>query len=154
VRSFRQGVTRCVGSLEAVPEQFDPFPGLKPIGYWRGPDQPGLSDPAALIDENWDAQERDRVAEILASAATYQPGEGCSICRICGTPNGFLDLSDGTFVWPEGLAHYVTKHSVRLPIDVIRHLLAEVTNVDSRPPDVHVVEEIPKAPTRSSNRHF
>lgn len=154
LRSSRQGVTRCVASLGPVAEQFDPFPGLKPIGYWRGPDHPGLADPLGSIDESWDTQERDRIAEILATAATHQPGEGCSICRICGTPNGFLDLSDGTFVWPEGLAHYVTKHSVRLPIDVIQHLLAKATDVDSRPPDVHVVEKIPQTPTPSSSRHF
>jgi hypothetical protein len=28
---------------------------------------------------------------------------------------GSRDLSDGTWVWPEGLAHYVERHNVVLP---------------------------------------
>jgi hypothetical protein len=28
---------------------------------------------------------------------------------------GSQDLTDGVWVWPEGLAHYVSAHSVRLP---------------------------------------
>lgn len=110
---------------------------MEPIGYWRGPQQPGLPDPVALIDERWDTSERNRVAAALGAGATHQPGEGCSICRICGAPNGFLDLSDGTYVWPEGLAHYVAEHAVRLPPDVVGHLLSG--------PTVAVVVEPPKA---------
>lgn len=102
---------------------FDPFPGLRPIGYWIDHDQPDLPDPQKLVDPCWDTDERRRVAAVLGSAATHQPGEGCSLCRICGAPNGFLDLSDGTYVWPEGLAHYVAEHSVRLPADVVAELL-------------------------------
>lgn len=102
---------------------FDPFPGLRPIGYWIDHDQPDLPDPQKLADPAWDTDERRRLAAVLGSAATHQPGEGCSLCRICGAPNGFLDLSDGTYVWPEGLAHYVTEHSVRLPADVVAGLL-------------------------------
>lgn len=122
-------------------EPFDPFPGLRPIGYWRGPDQPNLPDPAALIDERWDTLDRDRLAEVLASAATHQPGEGCSLCRICGAPNGFLDLSDGTLVWPEGLAHYVAEHSVRLPADIVEHLLMKAADTGSQISTVSVAED-------------
>ena len=103
---------------------FDPFPGLHPIGYWMDHDQPDLPDPAELVDHSWNPRERQLVAAVLGAAATHRPGEGCSICRICGAPNGFLDLSDGRYVWPEGLSHYVAEHSVRLPIDVVAGLLA------------------------------
>ena len=105
-------------------DAFDPFPGLRPIGFWKGADQVDLPDPNELIDDGWDAEERSKLAELLASAATHQPGEGCSVCRICGAPNGFVNLSDGTFVWPEGLAHYVSEHAVRLPVEVVAGLFA------------------------------
>ena len=35
---------------------------------------------------------------------------GRSSCRNCGVPNGSGEFTDGTLVWPEGLAHYVTEH--------------------------------------------
>ena len=121
-------------------EPFDPFPGLRPIGYWTDRDQPDLPDPAGLVDHSWDARERQLVAAVLGAGATHQPGEGCSICRICGAPNGFLDLSDGRYVWPEGLAHYVAEHSVRLELDVVADLLAGDSDLDASVREVHVVE--------------
>lgn len=118
---------KCSGSVGFVAARFDPFPGLQPIGFWRDPEHPELPDPSGLIDLDWDLEERERVAAVLGSASTYQLGEGCSVCRICGEPNGFLDLSDGTLVWPEGLVHYVADHSVRLSADVVAQLLIEGT---------------------------
>lgn len=44
---------------------------------------------------------------------------GHSTCRICGVPNGSAELTNGVYVWPEGLGHYVREHSVRLPDVVI-----------------------------------
>ena len=47
---------------------------------------------------------------------------GYSHCRFqCGAPEvqlGCCSLTDGTYVWPEGLAHYVEAHGVRLPGEV------------------------------------
>jgi hypothetical protein len=44
---------------------------------------------------------------------------GTSLCRICGQANGSVELTDGVrFAWPEGLAHYVEAHNVRLPAEV------------------------------------
>ena len=36
--------------------------------------------------------------------------------------NGAGEFSDGVYVWPEGLSHYVREHSVRLPEMVVRHI--------------------------------
>lgn len=42
------------------------------------------------------------------------------MCRLCGSPNGSAEQTDGeNFVWPQGLTHYVEKHGVRLPRDVV-----------------------------------
>jgi len=37
------------------------------------------------------------------------------VCRFCGREIGFRELTDGRWVWPEGLGHYVEAHDVRLP---------------------------------------
>jgi hypothetical protein len=48
---------------------------------------------------------------------------GYSFCRfVCGTPNdqmGSVDFYDGEWQWPQGLAHYVEHHSIRLPDEFI-----------------------------------
>lgn len=36
---------------------------------------------------------------------------------------GCTTLTDGKYVWPEGLAHYVTAHAVRPPEEFVRHAL-------------------------------
>jgi hypothetical protein len=37
---------------------------------------------------------------------------------------GSCDFTDGVWVWPEGLSHYLRIHSVRLPEEFIRHALS------------------------------
>lgn len=49
---------------------------------------------------------------------------GKSRCRLCGELVGSLELSDGVFVWPEGLVHYLDAHEVRLPQRFVTHVMA------------------------------
>lgn len=39
---------------------------------------------------------------------------------------GHRDLTDGVYVWPEGLAHYVKAHAVRLPDDFLAHVRTQL----------------------------
>ncbi|GAB3851804.1 hypothetical protein GCM10028801_01890 [Nocardioides maradonensis] len=94
---------------------------LKRIGYW-GDDGTGLPSPAALVDESWDEQERELVADHLARGFVARAYLGNAICRICGEKVGSLELTDGTYLWPEGLVHYVTVHHVRLPASFVDHV--------------------------------
>lgn len=96
---------------------------LRIIGYWVDTDRPDLPDPETFIDADWDLAERETVANYLNAGRPIGAGCGCSPCRICGTPNGFEEFTDGTYQWPEGLAHYVLDHGVRLPNEVIQHAL-------------------------------
>jgi hypothetical protein len=62
---------------------------------------------------------------ILACAA------GVARCRLCGRANGAVEFTDGMYVWPEGLAHYVGDRSVRRPqifIDHVHRTLDELAN--------------------------
>jgi hypothetical protein len=45
--------------------------------------------------------------------------------------NGFREQSDGVWLWPEGLAHYVEKHGIRLPDEFVEHAAAR----EFRPPE-------------------
>ena len=94
------------------------------VGYWRDDDAPHLPDPSELIDPTWVGDERRLVVAYIGQDVRTPVGEGCSTCRLCGQPNGFTDLTDGTYVWPEGLAHYVADHDVRLPESFVQHVLA------------------------------
>ena len=88
---------------------------LRVIGYWRNEHHPEYPDPHDLMDEQWDAESRDTVATYLEGGYMSWGMAGLSPCRICGDPNGSAEYADGAFTWPEGLAHYVRQHSVRLP---------------------------------------
>ena len=47
---------------------------------------------------------------------------GMSYCRFgCGW-NGAAERSDGVWVWPDGLAHYVERHHVMLPQAFVAHM--------------------------------
>ena len=93
---------------------------LRAIGYWAAPREPLLPDPKRLVDEDWEPTERDFVLDYLERGVPITAAMGPAPCRICGRPNGSADLTDGVFVWPEGLAHYVRDHAVRLPASFIR----------------------------------
>jgi hypothetical protein len=97
---------------------------LVAIGYWVDVDQPDLPDPANFFDVDWDLNERRAIASYLNGGRPTNTGCGCSPCRVCGAANGFDEFTDGTYLWPEGLAHYVLDHSVRLPNEIVQHILS------------------------------
>jgi hypothetical protein len=97
------------------------------VGYWRSPEQPDLPHPGDFVDASWDAEERRKVIEYLDGA--YQiPMFSCgpSWCRMgcAGFPKdiGTQDLTDGVWLFPEGLVHYVRHHAVRPPAAFLEHL--------------------------------
>lgn len=97
--------------------------GLRAVGYWRRrKGDTDLPDPAELVDPDWDLTDRFRVARHLESQLVLVRWRGWSRCRLCGEANGSTCLSDGAYVWPEGLAHYVERHAVTLPSEFLDHV--------------------------------
>ncbi len=92
------------------------------IGYWCSDDEPEWPDPVTMVDTAWDETEREAVAAYLSSAFVPWVAAGHSTCRLCGQLNGSAEFSDGVYVWPEGLVHYVSDHSVRLPMEIVQHI--------------------------------
>ena len=111
---------------------------MKLIGYWRNPEDPETSeypDPANLVDPSWDEEERFRVVSYLKQGRMICGARGLSWCRFqCGCPDldmGSRELSDGEWVWPEGLAHYVEAHLVRLPDEFIQSCSDRAWTIDT-----------------------
>lgn len=98
-------------------------PGLRAIGFWNDPNTPsGWPEIDALVDPGWDEDERDFIISYLKHGVLGRVHMGYSTCRVCGkADNGDSEYSDGTYVWPSGLAHYVEGHAVRLPHEFVQH---------------------------------
>lgn len=110
-------------------------PELIVIGYWDDPATPGkwprVED---FIDLSWDEDDRDFVGRYLQTGLVVAAYMGYSTCRVCGrTDNGDLELSDGKFVWPNGLSHYVLNHGVRLPDWFVAHAYLLTETLEAAP---------------------
>lgn len=93
------------------------------IGFWADHQHPDWPDPRGLIAPDRDEDESREVAAYLDRGTMVQVWRGWSHCRICGHgQNGHADLTDGTYLWPEGLAHYVREHQVQLPRRFTDHI--------------------------------
>jgi hypothetical protein len=118
---------------------------LKAIGFWIT----GLHDERQPAPQEFvgvmPADQRARLADYLAAGMTHESYLGMSWCRFgCGidwTLMGTRDLTDGEWLWPEGLSHYVRQHQVVLPQEFIAHALSKMTprRPDWPDDDLHIV---------------
>lgn len=99
---------------------------IKAIGYWRSEQASKLPDPRDFIDDGWRVDDRERLAHYLEMAPRVNAWLGYSFCRFeCGvSPEemGDFEMSDGVYLWPQGLAHYVSVHHVRLPDEFVERM--------------------------------
>jgi hypothetical protein len=101
------------------------------LGHWRGEHAEGL-DPREFLDPSWDEAERSLVADYLRDGRRWRYYLGRARCRLCGLEVGSAELCDEVYAWPEGLAHYVEVHSVRLPTAFVAHVQRETERIESR----------------------
>jgi hypothetical protein len=98
---------------------------LKGVGYWKNDECRRYPQPEWLVQPGWHTQELAKIITYLRSERIYMSYLGYSYCRFsdcrdeCRECNGDCDLTDGVWVWPEGLAHYIEKHSVILPEEFV-----------------------------------
>lgn len=102
------------------------------IGYWRSEDGRNDEWPDAhdFVDATWDRQERYMVRTYLSSGTIARAYRGLSPCRFCGQHNGSKLYTDGVYAWPEGLAHYIDEHDVRLPLQIVQHVVQRLDAVE------------------------
>ena len=79
---------------------------LRAIGFWKGSDA-WLADPAVIVRRLGRRQVDVEVAAYLRGGHVLNVYRGYSSCRFrCGVASelmGHADLTDGTWLWPEGL---------------------------------------------------
>ena len=101
---------------------------LKAVGFWiTSLADEDLPAPQELVGElPWEV--RMTLGRYLTNGLHLVQSRGYSWCRFeCGIKDsgmGSWDLTDGTWVWPQGLAHYVDAHGVVLPEEFVTQALS------------------------------
>lgn len=100
---------------------------LIPVGYWYSDREPELPIP----DHNKSTEHEEEIARYLRSHKEINAYRGSSPCRLCDLRhNGSKEYSDGVYIWPQGLVHYIEEHKTTLPIEFIEHILANPAEVN------------------------
>lgn len=98
-------------------------------GVWRLEADPIPNWPAfsELVDPSWVPGDKALLVDYLRAApiVAASPMKPTS-CHLCGESRGRPGnyCSDGVWLWPWDLAHFVAKHDVRLPDEMARHIRA------------------------------
>jgi hypothetical protein len=101
------------------------------VGYWGVARGDGslynrLPRPQALVRPGWHAGELSLIAAYLCNGRPAGYWCGLAHCRFegCDQSLGSSDLTDGQWIWPDGLEHYLLEHAVCLPEEFISHMSA------------------------------
>jgi hypothetical protein len=100
---------------------------LQVLGHWFHDAAPSPLPRPQLLVGPWNPEEQRLVLAYLRAGQMLVDFGEPSFCRFaCGEPDmGSADLSDGRYVWPAGLAHYIAAHSVQLPRAFVEHAVAQ-----------------------------
>jgi hypothetical protein len=95
------------------------------VGFWRDVWLPGCDawprereiSSSSRHDAHSRVADNDAFIEYLARAPVESWELGSSWCRLCGLAvrMGCSTRTDGVYVWPDGLLHYLVHHNVALP---------------------------------------
>jgi len=105
---------------------------MKLIGYWIRSLRDEEFPPPQELTTNYAPAVRERVANYLDAGAEFEVYRGISWCRFyCDHPNmGCRERTDGEWVWPETLSHYVRDHYVKLPDEFIECACSKLPKLD------------------------
>jgi hypothetical protein len=99
---------------------------MRAIGYWVSEENPNFPHPEKFVGAYSSQALKEKVFGYLRSGNVYVQWRGLSACRFeCGvSPHeiGSKCLTDGFWLWPEGLAHYVSAHDVVLPEEFVVYM--------------------------------
>lgn len=92
------------------------------IGYWKS----SLRDPYAL-PRHFEAPlalgVRSMLVDYLRRGRVVNQYRGHSWCRYgCRMLNGSAEQTDGEWIWPTDLPHYIEMHGVALPPEFLEHV--------------------------------
>lgn len=89
------------------------------IGYWYSHYDPKYPHPNTFVVDGYSNQ---KLVDYLKLGNECNGYRGSSGCRICRCSNGYFERTDGIYVWPDGLSHYVEHHNVKLPDAFLSHV--------------------------------
>jgi anti-anti-sigma factor len=143
VQRMGEWFTSCSSETDAI-LSFWPRPARRHarlVGYWAVSEEMSkYPDPRHLVDPEWRSTDRGQILGYLRSGNAQSGDVGNSQCRFGCGPCGSSESTDGTWAWPEGLAHYVEAHSVVLPDEFVIGMSANHWTVPKRfaegPPNV------------------
>lgn len=96
------------------------------MGYWMNDLRESFCLPQEFVGE-LPGDVRERVARYLRAGGYGRGFRGFSWCRFfCDCDRrvmGTKELTDGEWIWPEGLVHYVEAHGIILPEEFIERVL-------------------------------
>jgi hypothetical protein len=70
-------------------------------------------------EQSWEERLKTRKLAVQQSEDANMKGDEVRVDM------GSIERTDGIYVWPEGLTHYVKEHNVRLPQEFVDHVLRE-----------------------------
>ena len=100
------------------------------VGYWSTENIESLKGwwihPKLLVRKGFYGDKKEKVVKYLRSGCLVFSYAGCSSCRLDSTiPDevmGSGELTDGYWLWPEGLAVYVERFDVILPAEFLAYM--------------------------------
>ena len=99
-------------SLQQWPHQW--------FGFWGS-----QSEAMAFTDQSWQPRDKLQIVQYLKRSPVVVSASagfaGCLFCDAEFTKGTFQ--SDGVWLWPDDLAHYVECHSLALPNSLVEHIL-------------------------------
>ena len=97
------------------------------FGFWRDEQSPESNLPllADWVDPLWTPQDRLELIEYVRSAPMVVATSGQKACALCDAELSVSSFqSDGAWLWPQDLGHYMANHGVRLPDAFAMHIKA------------------------------
>lgn len=92
---------------------------LKAIGYWMSDVQDYLPVPKAGI---WNENDRQKAITYLDASPMALTNRAGELCHLCNKEIGGMERTDGIYIWPSSLVHYIKDHCVTLPPYFMQHL--------------------------------
>jgi hypothetical protein len=96
------------------------------FGFWQSPPGADSTIPSVedFIDSCWNPPDKAQLIAYLAQSpfvvGAALGGEQCLLCSVECSVSSFC--SDGIWLWPDDLPHYVECHSVVLPDRFVEHI--------------------------------
>ncbi|OLP17069.1 hypothetical protein BST81_17065 [Leptolyngbya sp. 'hensonii'] len=105
------------------------------IGYWiESVYDDRFLAPQEVADQ-LPPEAASKVLAYLQAGKHYRRACGLSWCRFSGIYLGSDELTDGYWIWPDGLIHYVAEHRVGLPEAFLADILHGRSQIDNTAPD-------------------